>query len=119
MPQRDSHGESFPEKRAISQSRRDRLSWVPMAPAMFFREKLIPQETSHLGALSPERSLPRKAAAAIPTIKKAWGKPIKPKSIMVSAYTRNMNLPERSFLRTALREMTPEIQAEIDKALQL
>lgn len=52
-------------------------------------------------------------------ITKAWGKTIAPKSVAVKAHSRHMNLPERSFLRTALREMTPQIQSEIEKALRL
>lgn len=52
-------------------------------------------------------------------IKQAFGKPIAPKQVMVSAHSRTMNLPERSFLRTALREMIPEIQATIDQAVKV
>lgn len=37
-------------------------------------------------------------------IKQAFGRPIEPKQIVVHSYSRQMNLPERSFLRSALRE---------------
>ena len=40
---------------------------------------------------------------------KAFGRPIAPKQVTVSAHSRNINMPERSFLRSALREMNPEI----------
>lgn len=35
----------------------------------------------------------------------------------VRPFTRRMHLPERSFLRSALREMTPEIQAQLHQAV--
>lgn len=35
----------------------------------------------------------------------------------VGAHTRHVDLPERSFLRSALAEMKPEILAELDKAI--
>jgi phage gpG-like protein len=40
---------------------------------------------------------------------KAFGRPIAPKQVTVSAHSRNINMPERSFLRSALKEMRPEI----------
>lgn len=42
-------------------------------------------------------------------IKQAFGKAISPKTVMVSAFTRQMNMPERSFMRTALADMQGEI----------
>ena len=39
----------------------------------------------------------------------AFGRPIAPKQVTVSAHSRNINMPERSFLRSALKEMRPEI----------
>lgn len=47
------------------------------------------------------------------TIKQAFGRPIAPVTFPVAAHTRHVHLPERSFLRSSLREMTPEIQAMI------
>lgn len=55
--------------------------------------------------------------------KKAWGKPITPREVTVRSHTAKMNLPERSFLRSALRDMeasgeiTSEIEAAITRAL--
>lgn len=51
--------------------------------------------------------------AHLRTIKQAFGRPINPVQVSVSAHTRHMKLPERSFLRSSLRELTPEIQAMI------
>jgi hypothetical protein len=47
------------------------------------------------------------------TAKQAFGRPISPVTFSVRAHTRHMKLPERSFLRSSLRELTPEIQAMI------
>ncbi|MEY2864603.1 MAG: hypothetical protein RLY58_2310 [Pseudomonadota bacterium] len=47
------------------------------------------------------------------TIKMAWGVPIPPQRITVSAHNRNMNLPMRSFLRSALSDMDAEIMTEL------
>jgi len=47
------------------------------------------------------------------TIKMAWGVPIPPKRVTVSAHNRNMNLPMRSFLRSALSDMDAEIMTEL------
>lgn len=53
-------------------------------------------------------------------IKQAFGKSITPKSITVGTHTRNVNLPARSFLRSALRDMeqSGEITREILKAVE-
>lgn len=53
-------------------------------------------------------------------IKKAFGRPIPPKEIEVRAHARMMNLPERSFLRSALREFVDAgvPMEEIDAALK-
>lgn len=53
-------------------------------------------------------------------IKQAFGRPIEPKSVTVRAHSMQMNLPERSFLRSALREMEASggIRMEIDGAIQ-
>jgi hypothetical protein len=47
------------------------------------------------------------------TAKMAFGRPISPVTFSVRAHTRHMKLPERSFLRSSLREMTPQIQEMI------
>lgn len=48
---------------------------------------------------------------------KAFGKPISPTQVTVRAHTRNANMPERSFLRTTLREMNSEIVEGLQKAI--
>ncbi len=46
-------------------------------------------------------------------MRKAWGKSLMtPKQVVVHQHT--VHYPERSFLRSALAEMGPEIQAELD-----
>ncbi len=50
-------------------------------------------------------------------IKKAWGRSITPREVMVRQHVRAVNFPERSFLRSSLAEMTPEILAEYEKAV--
>lgn len=50
-------------------------------------------------------------------IKQAWGKPISPRSVSVKTFTRKVNIPERSFLRSALQEMQPDIREEMLKAI--
>lgn len=57
-------------------------------------------------------------------IKQAFGRAIAPKTIEVSAHQMRMNLPERSFLRSALRELEAtgvpmeEINAALGRAIQ-
>lgn len=41
---------------------------------------------------------------------------VKGKAHLVRAHVRNMNLPERSFLRSALREMAPDVLKAIEGA---
>jgi phage gpG-like protein len=51
-------------------------------------------------------------------MKQAWGKPVKnPRKIEISAHPMKMNLPERSFLRTAMAEMEAEIRAGLEAAV--
>lgn len=51
-------------------------------------------------------------------VKQAWGKTLKqPHQVTVRAHTRNINYPARSFLRSTLEEMRPEISAELSAAL--
>jgi hypothetical protein len=47
----------------------------------------------------------------------AFGRPISEKTINVRAYRRRMDLPERSFLRSALEDMDPAIREEVGAAL--
>ena len=48
----------------------------------------------------------------------AFGKPMKnPRQVTVRAHTMRMNLPERSFLRSALSELQPQIRDQIQAAM--
>lgn len=50
---------------------------------------------------------------------KAWGKPVKdPHKITVRAHTRKVNIAPKSFLGSALKDMTPEILEQIDLAVK-
>lgn len=53
------------------------------------------------------------------TITQAFGRAIKGGAVQVqvSAHSRQVNLPERSFLRSALREMAPEITMQLRQAV--
>lgn len=72
------------------------------------------------------RMVSQRVKAHMRTIKQAWGRPIKdgPKAISVRPFNRamHMHLPERSFLRSSLREMEQEIatamKATLDKAVR-
>lgn len=55
--------------------------------------------------------------ASLRTIKQAFGRSIAPVTFPVRSYTRHMHLPERSFLRSSLRELTSEIQGMIAAAV--
>lgn len=56
--------------------------------------------------------------ASLRQIKEAFGHPIAAKTIGVGAHSRRMDLPERSFLRSALDEMAPDISAGVEDALR-
>jgi hypothetical protein len=64
------------------------------------------QEYGFTGTVSVGASLRR--------IRQAFGRPIAEKTISVRAYDRRMALPERSFLRSALDDMTPAIRETVD-----
>lgn len=52
-------------------------------------------------------------------IKQAFGKPLKePRYVQVKAYSMNVKLPERSFLRSALRDLQPSIQADLAQSIE-
>jgi len=51
-------------------------------------------------------------------IKQAFGRPINPVNVRVRTHTMMMHLPERSFLRSALREMDQEIKTGLSDALK-
>jgi hypothetical protein len=54
------------------------------------------------------------------TIKQAFGRPIAQQQITVRAHSMKMNLPEASFMRSALRESNEagEIRAEMEAAVE-
>jgi phage gpG-like protein len=56
--------------------------------------------------------------ASLRNIKEAFGRPISERTIQVRAYRRRMDLPERSFLRSAMEEMAPAIRDEVEAALR-
>jgi hypothetical protein len=56
--------------------------------------------------------------ASLRLIKEAFGHPIAAKTISVGAHSRRMDLPERSFLRSALADMAPDISAGVQDALR-
>ena len=55
--------------------------------------------------------------ASLRRITKAFGRPIAEKTINVRAYDRRVDLPERSFLRSAPEDMAPVIREEVQTAL--
>lgn len=56
--------------------------------------------------------------ASLRRITEAFGRPISEKTVNVRAYYRRMELPERSFLRSALEDMDPAIRDEVEAALR-
>lgn len=50
------------------------------------------------------------------TIKHAFGREIAPKQVEVGGFTRQVRMPERSFLRSALKEMKPQLLAQLEAA---
>ena len=55
--------------------------------------------------------------ASLRRITEAFGHPVAEKAINVRPYRRRMELPERSFMRSALEDMDPEIRDEVEAAL--
>ena len=51
-------------------------------------------------------------------IKKAFGKSINPKQVNIKTHRRKVNLPEKSFLRSALEEMRKEIKQDLEVSIQ-
>ena len=56
-------------------------------------------------------------AASLRRIRQAFGRPVAEKTISVRAYDRRMTLPEHSFLRSALEDMTPAIGEAVNAAV--
>jgi len=55
--------------------------------------------------------------AHLRNITKVFGKSVTPHQISVKSFSRKVNYPAHSFLRTALEEMRPQIEAEMSKAM--
>lgn len=52
------------------------------------------------------------------TVKQAFGRPLKtPKTVRVAAHSMRMRVPERSFMRSALREMSGEVDSVLRAAV--
>ena len=61
---------------------------------------------------------PVNVKAHLRLVKKAWGKTVRsPQEHPVRAFTRQMHLPEKSFLRSAMAEMAPEIRDGLEAAI--
>lgn len=57
--------------------------------------------------------------ASLRQVRQAFGRPLKsPRYVQIRAHSRNVNLPERSFLRSALRDMKPEIEADLRNSVK-
>jgi phage gpG-like protein len=56
--------------------------------------------------------------ASLRRIREAFGRPIAEKTIAIGAHSRRMALPERSYLRSALEEMAPDIRDEVEATLR-
>lgn len=69
-----------------------------------------PHELGFKGAVSVKAHLRQ--------IKQAWGKSITPRTVEVRSHSRQVNLPEKSFLRSALSEMTPEIMQTLQQSVR-
>ena len=67
------------------------------------------QEYGFAGTVSVRASLRR--------IREAFGRPIAEKAISVRAYDRRMDLPERSFLGSAVEDIAPATRDEVEAAL--
>jgi hypothetical protein len=52
------------------------------------------------------------------TVKQAFGRSIAPVTATVHSHSRHMHLPERSFLRSSLRELGPAIEEVLSTALR-
>ena len=56
--------------------------------------------------------------ASLRLTKQAFGHSIAAKTISVRAHSRRMDLPERSFLRSALDDLAPDISAGVEDAMR-
>jgi phage gpG-like protein len=56
--------------------------------------------------------------ASLRRIKEAFGHPIAAETVAVGAHGRRADLPARSFLRSALNDLTPTVNARVGEALR-
>jgi phage gpG-like protein len=56
--------------------------------------------------------------ASLRRITESFGRPISGKTISVRSHSRRMDLPERSFLRSALEDVAPAIRDEVEASLR-
>jgi hypothetical protein len=56
--------------------------------------------------------------AHLRVIKEVFGRPIAARTVAVKAYTRRVNYPAHSFLRSALADIAPDVEAQIEDAVQ-
>ena len=69
-----------------------------------------PQEYGFAGTVS--------VRASVRQMKEAFGHPIASRTVSVSSYSRRMDLPQRSFMRSALADMTDDIANDTTEALR-
>ena len=61
---------------------------------------------------------PVNVKAHLRMVKKAWGKAVRnPQEHPVRAFSRQLRLPEKSFLRSAMAEMAPEIRESLEASV--
>lgn len=56
--------------------------------------------------------------AHVRNIKQAFGRAIEPKDVNIRSFARNVSMPERSFMRSALTEMKEMIINELQKSIK-
>ena len=55
--------------------------------------------------------------ASLRSIREAFGRSMSEKTVNMRAYRRHIDLPERSFMRSALEDMAPAIRDDVEAAL--
>ena len=75
---------------------------------------LVPYAFAHEFGLKGAVSI----KAHLRTIKKAFGRPITPKQVMVNAFSRKVNFRERRMMRDALEQVGKIVPKNIDAAIE-